>query len=470
MNTTTKNAWKSAIFNINFYIAIFFLLGLENVNLPPIDDHSWRQTLTISIAKNFVDHPNIFYPRMDIGGSTEGIMATEFPIYSYILSIFYRIFGFQDWYGRLLNWALAAIMLLAFYRIILRIASQKVAFYAVLAMMSSIIFQFARRSMPDSFAISFVIFGILYVYYYLDRHKTLDFWLAGLFLTLGLLTKISYVPLLAFLVFPFLDPAIPKSSKIRVLAMVAGVMALVVLWYYAWVPHLLEHYKNPLMFPATLAEGWQILVDNFDQTIYRFRTNAFSHFLPYYFAIFSIVLAIYQKEKHIIAFSFTSIVLCLIFIVKSGIVFSSHNYYVMFAVPSMAFLIGHFVANFPTKKEYLVLVVTMAIFSTGWLFNRQASFSQNGLKHLLTLSDIMDKYVDKQDKIMINTGIFNPTSMFFAKRHGWAVNPDVVKKYDWMPDFKKDGLKYILIDIHVSDDTLKYPLLFQNEHFRLYKP
>ena len=91
---------------IKFLIVIFFLVGLENILLPPFDNHGWRQILTLSIAQNFLEFPNIFFPRMDIGGETNGIIACEFPIFNYLIAIFFKIFGINQWSGRLLNWGI----------------------------------------------------------------------------------------------------------------------------------------------------------------------------------------------------------------------------------------------------------------------------------------------------------------------------------------------------------------------------
>lgn len=71
---------------------------------------------------------------------------------------------------------------------------------------------------------------------------------------------------------------------------------------------------------------------------------------------------------------------------------------------------------------------------------------------------------------MVNNGMFNPTLMFYTRRKGWTVNQDVVSKVDWMPDFKRDGLKYIVIDRHLLNDTLPFSLVYEDQDFRIYKP
>ena len=103
---------------LQILLSIYFLFGLHNITHPPLDDHAWRQTLTISVAKNLVDHPNPMFPRMDIGGDTEGIIAGEFPAFNSLMSLCYRVFGYDHWYGRLINWSIGCLGLWYFYLLI----------------------------------------------------------------------------------------------------------------------------------------------------------------------------------------------------------------------------------------------------------------------------------------------------------------------------------------------------------------
>jgi hypothetical protein len=118
----------------------------------------------------------------------------------------------------------------------------------------------------------------------------------------------------------------------------------------------------------------------------------------------------------------------------------------MFCIPFLSIFIGYFIDEFPIKSTLLKIVLLAIIIIPSYLINRQQSFNFSENKYLLTLGPIVDKYIPKDSKIMINNGIFNPSNMFYANRKGWAVNPDVVSKYEWMPDFKKDGLQYIIIN------------------------
>jgi hypothetical protein len=80
------------------YVLVLLLvqtgLHVKYLDLPPAGFHQWRQTLTLSVARNFDEEEmNIFQPRVDSRGEHSGITGMEFPILNYSLAIAYRILG-----------------------------------------------------------------------------------------------------------------------------------------------------------------------------------------------------------------------------------------------------------------------------------------------------------------------------------------------------------------------------------------
>ena len=55
------------------------LCRLYNLTAPFLDYHSWRQTDTAAIARNFYYNGfNILYPQIDWGGAGPGYVESEF--------------------------------------------------------------------------------------------------------------------------------------------------------------------------------------------------------------------------------------------------------------------------------------------------------------------------------------------------------------------------------------------------------
>ncbi|MBL7808404.1 MAG: glycosyltransferase family 39 protein [Saprospiraceae bacterium] len=456
---------------IQFLLLLFFFLGLKDIQMPPLDKHDWRQTLTLSIAENFLDHPNLFYPRTDIGGATEGIMASEFPAFNYLLSLFFRLLGTHYWFGRLLNWSISCIGLWFFYRLTVRVLNPRAGYFALLALMGSIVFEYARKSMPDTFALSTTLIGVSLLWSYLESQQK-RYLFGGLVLTaVGILSKIPFVLLLTFLIIPFLQNEFsPKAKRNLVLGLVP-VMISVVFWYGYWMPYLLEQFKNQLIWPVSLEEGWRIVVHDYGKDSWSMLAEAPFHYkIPFLLAVMGLSLLLTGQDESIKFFVGTYSLGFFAFVLKTGIVFPTHDYYIIPLVPLLAILIGNFLDRLPLNQVY-VHGIALVIFATGWMATRnKAQIPPKNRVYLMELPSLMETYTSQTDKIMVNNGQFNPTMMFWAKRRGWTVNQDVPYKTDWMPDFKRDGLQYVLIDRHLNDSILPYHLMFENEHFRLYRP
>lgn len=454
---------------IQLLILVFFFIGLYDIQQPPLDKHDWRQTLTLSIAENFLEHPNPLYPRTDIGGDTEGIMAAEFPAFNYLLAMLFKVFGVHYWLGRLLNWLVSCLGLWFFYQLITKVLNPRAGYYALLAMMSSIVFEYARKSMPDTFALSLSIIGVSLLWRFMERGVTRDL-IAGLALaTVGMLSKIPFVMVLTFLILPILNADVAGLYKKRLVVGLIPSGLVVLFWYGFWMPYLLEHYKNQLIWPVSLMEGWKIIVEEYGKDSWWMLTDAPFHFIiPFLFAVMGLGQALAGKSQSMKYFIGTYAVLFFAFVLKTGTVFPTHDYYVIPLLPLLALLVGHFLDQMPWKPAFPHALAILTLVA-GFLANRNKSgIRKDNRAYLMELPGIMDQYTAKDAKIMVNNGPFNPTMMFWTHRKGWTVNQDVPFKSDWMPDFKKDGLQYILMDRHLNETPLPYPLKFENEHFRLY--
>ena len=74
---------------------VFRLWGITN---PLLDFHSWRQTLTATVAQNFfTDGMNLFSPSTNFISEN---FEFEFHLYTFIVALLYKVFGFHDWLGR----------------------------------------------------------------------------------------------------------------------------------------------------------------------------------------------------------------------------------------------------------------------------------------------------------------------------------------------------------------------------------
>ena len=71
-------------------LALGLVVRLPHLGMPPIGVHSWRQSDTAAIARNYREHGYRFgMPQVDWGGAGPGYVESEFPLYPYSASLLY---------------------------------------------------------------------------------------------------------------------------------------------------------------------------------------------------------------------------------------------------------------------------------------------------------------------------------------------------------------------------------------------
>ena len=104
--------------DFRFWLMLFFLLRLTSITDAPLEiSHNWRQSTVNMIARNYYEgNTTFFYPMMDNAGEKSGITGTELPLLNLIISETASIFGWQHWYGRLINLIVTSIGIWYFFR------------------------------------------------------------------------------------------------------------------------------------------------------------------------------------------------------------------------------------------------------------------------------------------------------------------------------------------------------------------
>ncbi len=82
------------------------------------------------VARNFYEvNNNIFYPRLDIDGEKTGVTGMEFPVFNYAIYLLSLVFGYEHWYGRLINLLITSIGIYFFYKTIKKYFDEELAFF-----------------------------------------------------------------------------------------------------------------------------------------------------------------------------------------------------------------------------------------------------------------------------------------------------------------------------------------------------
>lgn len=455
--------------DIRFWIILFFIIRLYSITNAPLEiGHNWRQSLTNMIARNFLEiDNNIMYPRIDMDGNKTGVIASEFPLFNYLIYLWSKIFGYAHWYGRLINLLVSSIGIYYFYKLVKHFFSEKLAFYSALILLCSIWFAFSRKSMPDTFCTALVIIGIYNGFFYFYNAKLKNLIAFFLFSSLAILSKIPALYLVSIMVIPLFDKRVKFYLKRNVLIAGVLVLLLVYAWYFYWVPYLLTTYGYQLYFPKHFMEGIKELIHYGSDTLEKFYFSALQSFVAFAVFITALFIMIKQKQKLALITIGIASLFFVLFIIKTGFVFSVHNYYVIPFVPVMAFVAAFAIVEIKSPTWRVILVGLIIVES---IANQQHDFFiKNSEKYKLSLESISEKFTNKADLVAINGGK-NPQLMYFIHRKGWTIGTENIKDDIFMKEIISKGCKYLFLDKH--DDAfvdvsshINWNKVFENQDF-----
>lgn len=460
--------------DIRFWIILFFALRLFNITSPPYEvAHHWRQTTVTMVARNFVEvDNNILYPRMDIAGEKTGITGMEFPLLNYMIYGVSELFGYQHWYGRLINLIVSSLGLWFFFRLLRRYFDERISFMATMILLFSIWFQFSRKIMPDTFAMSLVIAGMYYGTNYLDpinrKHQYLNLTAYTLLISLGVLSKLPAAFILAvFAIFIFSRNIKLDRKLIFITISVVGLVP-AVLWYFYWVPILFDKYEFHHFFMGkSIITGYQELIDNLGLTLSRFYDTALKY-IGFAAFVYGLVWAILRKEKVLILVFLLSFVSFVVIMLKAGFTFSHHTYYIIPFTPVMALVASYGLSRVKCRSVALVILALIAIEGVSNQFNDFVESDRHA--GLLTLEEDLDRFSDRRDLILINSGKY-PTPMYFAHRKGWVNSNEMIKQEGYLLKLEEKGLKYIVIlKTGLANEVFlnQYDRIFENDDYAIY--
>jgi 4-amino-4-deoxy-L-arabinose transferase-like glycosyltransferase len=458
-------AW---LFDVRIWIAVLLLIRLENIDLAPYDEHSWRQTMTLGVARNYAEvENNFFHPRTIVCDSRGGIFAQEFPLFNYSIFLLWKIFGEHNWCFRLFNLLVASVGLWAFAQTARRLTNARTALFATVMFGVSVAFMYARKGMPDVFAVSLALLGVYWGWRFLEEKKGQFLCLFGIFAALGMLCKMPAACVMALLVTGIWRDDVETKTKTRLMG--AGVLsvALMAFWYFSWVPQTEKEFGFPLFYPTTIAEGWRQLVEMKTDTLSRFYPIALTSRLAFLFCVIGLAWAVWRKNKTLLLTFTASAALLFALMLKAGGTFSGHVYYIIPFVPMMALLAGYGIHEL-VRNEWLQLAILLVIVLEATYKHKRDFFIPWEDQKFLKLEQIVDQHIPKDARILVNNREGSPTMLYAAHRRGWTVT-DRMKDSSWVAGESTVGLHYMVIERSRWKDTLPFPKLFEDNEFQIYK-
>lgn len=455
-----KSKWFEMFFsssdpNWGLYVLLmgYFLIQLIGITDPPLEmAHSWRQSFTAMVTRNYFEFGmDWLYPRIDMAGEKSGIVGAEFPLFNFLSLLLNWTFGYQHWYGRLVNLVAVIWGTFHFFQFIQSLISRQVAWYALLILLCSSWFTFSRKIMPDTFSVSLVIVGLNHGYQYLVSGRW-TYWFAALVtIALGVLSKIPAMSLLAVMVVLFIDDGTCVRRKRMLFFGAALSLIPAIIWYFVWVPHLNETYGYHLFFPKGLLEGiieilplWQLLFE-------KFYFTSFYSFLALAFLMVGFFALCKKGNKKVLLAMGSLALVFLLFILKTGGVFPLHTYYSVPFVPVMAVLsglgLGLLAEKLNRPKMIVFLMVLMCFEGISNQFHDHFIKPSENYKLALENGNISSTIPPNAMVVFVTSA--NPQELFLLHRKGWTVYPEQLDSKKKLNEFVSKGAEYLVINLAV---------------------
>jgi 4-amino-4-deoxy-L-arabinose transferase-like glycosyltransferase len=429
--------------NIFFWIALFFLVHLIGIWNPPIEAaHSWRQATGLMVARNYFEgNTSFWYPMVNETSGGTGIIGMEFPLMYYIQGKLGVLFGFHAGIGRLLNVLISTLGLVYFFALVRRFATEKTAFYATLLLMVSCFFMYSRKVMPDTEALAVYLIGIYYFFEALRFGRWKDVLLSFMMLSLGLLLKISVLPLLAFVVFAYVKTSNePKKPGVFLIPFLSLIPACI--WYFIWNPYLADHFGSWYNLGGGLMDGGKAFLASPFLLLQQLVFHPFVSYLAFGLCLYGVI----RLAKHGVSWAWKlSLPLFLVlfsgYALKSGVIFLTHEYYILPAVPLLAILGGYAISTL--GKYAWVLMLCISIEAIG---NQLYDFKLNSSEaYKLGLGQVAKRYIPTDALVAIN-GNSNPQELYLLGRKGWNLSDETLRQKAMVNELTGKGCSYLVIN------------------------
>ncbi len=479
-NKQNKNRLQNS--PLLFLLTLAIAIRIYNINSPIIGIHSWRQSDTAAMARNFYENNfNLFYPQIDWGGNSPGYCETEFPIYSFIVALIYKIFGgVSEFWGRYFSILCFLVALYFLYQLIVKILDQQTASWSCLFfVILPLNVYYSRTFQPESMLLMCSVIGIYYFINWLDFEKQQDLILSGSFVALACLIKVLPIIYLGIPIFylAWTKYNIRVFSQISLWIYSILILISVAAWYYH-AHQLFLDYGNTFGFWSgstnrynyNIVLSWRFWTEIFFRTVVR-------HFAIFGFPIFLLGLFITRKtrQEYVLDIWLISVILTWVLVPITSLV---HEYYqLQFMLPAVIFMgkacsyyLEQAAGQFNYKKAILgCLCLTVAagsvIYTVDYMFKERTDKSA-----VFQLAQQV-KANTKSESLIIATTASDPTLLYLSHRKGWLINHnDVTEEY--ILSKAKLGAKYLVgslnfiesYNLFVDDNQKQKIQIFLNKY------
>lgn len=318
----------------------------------PQSVHMWAMCDRGSIARNYAQEDmNLFLPRVHETKDGEGITGLEFPIMNYGAAVCYKIFGFSEFWYRLLMFIVYASGLYASYLITgFFLSSISYRYLSVfLFSITPILTYYAANFIPDTASFGFMMIAWYFFFSYFKQPTFVKFLLLTLFASLALLVKltsaIGVIIMLGIIVWSYIRKNNFELSKLnftRPLVLFACLISFGLTYgWYAYAKYLNETYGLTVFLMKSMRPESLAAIKNVAEHVNEIWVQFYFPKVYYYLFLITLIFIISQirKSNEQLMLIFVGYFFgVLSFIYLMFVQFGDHDYYIITLLPFLYFM------------------------------------------------------------------------------------------------------------------------------------
>ena len=496
-----KNKMTDIGFVLLLIICFYFLNFHSYFFAQPQGVHFNRQIDGLSFVSNYYHNGfDFFHPELYNLIIKEARGVSEFPIFYYITSLLYLLFGEKEFILKLIHLSVFSVGLFHLYKLTYQVIEDKFYAYIIpLFLFSSVsLTYYAFNFLPDIAALGFSFSGWYFVIKYRANNKFKLLIYAFVFFTFSALLKVTFfINPFAFFIycladFLFFKKEVNKKEVKRISVVFSGTILILifwnsyVFWYNAKYNSTFFLTKTTPFWELTRNENLEIWGHIKNEWYKKYLAESSLHFLLIVlaFAIFNIKkIDLFLKSIFLLILIGTS---CYFALFYSQ--FKYHDYYFLLFFPLLFFLllIGFKTIKIEYNNAFFSLVVKLSLIIitiSGINYSRikvkerydkgYDIISRVGFEIRKNQKDIDLLNIPENSKIIVAPDKSMNGGGYFLKRKFWPIeNENEITKNNILK-FRNKGARYIVIVTFKKEYgailNQMGTLLLQNGDFRIYK-
>jgi len=309
--------------------------------------------------------------------------------------------------------------------------------------------------MPDVPAAAMALWSVFFALQYLNEGHWKHFAAAILLTLFAGLTKLPALILLAWIVLGLFT-----KQPNRILTLSGGLVLAIIpcgLYYFYWLPQLVESGAMALMYPTSMSEGLsQVFGSHRSNTIDMFLYRGWGGYLLSILGLLGSALLLirtpsYINAKPLYVLYAASTLGLLLFAAKSGATLATHPYYAIPFLPLLALGAATLILRSP-QKALIYLICTAALIEIGV---RHFAKAKQG-RALATLTTQVESELPEGPYI---SGFdLNPLPSYYLDRPTWAWTVDKINDPTLRDAARAEGASGIILP---SSDTSRLNFAYE---------